>query len=114
MSRVIATRPLHEKERISRAAERRYMDSFRGYPCESCGIIDDSIVAAHLNVGHGGTGYRYAGCVAALCSGCHATADGAVAASLEVRLMIWVKVCQKVLRDRAHVFSSPSERPEGE
>jgi len=54
--------------------ERKYLNTFRGHPCEVCGITDGTTVPAHVNVGHG-KGQKSTGAVIAACGPCHDLLD---------------------------------------
>lgn len=97
----IRHRPIRQKSAIMTAEqERRYINEcFRDVPCESCGIMDNTIVPAHLNLDHGGMGTKARGMIAALCFACHAIADGRDKQG--DRFEIWARVAQKMMRDRA-------------
>ena len=70
----------------------KLLKSVRDCPCQCCGAMDDTIVAAHSNQMRDGKGrglkandYR----IAALCYKCHAELDQGKNLSREERLNIW-------------------------
>ena len=86
----------------------KYLKSFREAPfCESCDKPNDgTIVGAHCPVGlKGGRGFKGPDALtAALCSDCHNIADGRTNATQAERLKIWVRVGQKLMRDRYRLW----------
>ena len=112
MSRVFPTKPPFQKDALTRKAERKYMDSFRGAICESCGINDGTVVGAHFNFEGGGMGYRAPGVVAGLCGSCHDLADGRTNAPKSERVKVWLRVLAGMLRNRARVKMSLNETGE--
>ena len=70
----------------------KLLKAVRDCPCQSCGAMDDTIVAAHSNQMRDGKGrglkaddYR----IAALCYTCHAELDQGKNMSREERLNMW-------------------------
>ena len=70
----------------------KLLKAVRECPCQSCGAMDDTIVAAHSNQMRDGKGrglkaddYR----IAALCYKCHAELDQGKNMSREERLNMW-------------------------
>ena len=70
----------------------KLLKAVRDCPCQSCGAMDDTIVAAHSNQMRDGKGrglkaddYR----IAALCYKCHAELDQGKNMSREERLNMW-------------------------
>lgn len=89
-----------------------YQKTFRDFPCESCGINDDTIVGAHFNMEGGGMGYRAPGVVAGLCKDCHDIADGRTNAPEKERWKIWGRVLAGILRNRARVWGNQTSHSE--
>lgn len=57
----------------------KLLKSANGAPCQGCGIIDGTIVAAHSNQLRDGRGYAYKSAdyrIAYLCHKCHDFVDG--------------------------------------
>ena len=70
----------------------KLLKAVRDCPCQNCGAMDDTIVAAHSNQMRDGKGrglkaddYR----IAALCYKCHAELDQGKNMSREERLNMW-------------------------
>ena len=70
----------------------KLLEAVRESPCQHCGKMDGTIVAAHSNQGRDGKGrglkahdYR----IAALCFTCHAELDQGRRLSREERLNLW-------------------------
>ena len=89
---------LRQRNPYDRKREAPYRDSFRHEThCWACGQESDTVVGAHCNLGAGAMGSKHEGCIAALCSVCHARADQG---TLFERNEIWRQVAQKLMLDR--------------
>jgi len=82
--------PSRKRKRMYRSD--KLLKAVRDCPCQSCGAMDDTIVAAHSNQMRDGKGrglkaddYR----IAALCYTCHAELDQGKNMSREERLNMW-------------------------
>ncbi|MEO8631509.1 MAG: nuclease domain-containing protein [Betaproteobacteria bacterium] len=64
--------------KASHFKSKKLRDSARGRPCMFCGIVDDTVVAAHCNEGeHRGMGLKAPdSLIAYLCHRCHDRVDG--------------------------------------
>lgn len=76
------------------------LEAVRASPCQSCGLEDGTVVAAHSNQLRDGKGrgikahdYR----IAALCYGCHMELDQGVSLNREKRLELWEQAHRKTI-----------------
>ena len=70
----------------------KLLEAVRESPCQHCGKLDGTVVAAHSNQSRDGTGRRIKAHdyrIAALCYTCHAELDQGRAMSREERLNMW-------------------------
>ena len=79
---------------------RKLLDAVRESPCQLCGAMDGTVVAAHSNQLRDGKGrsikahdYR----IAALCYSCHAQLDQGSKMSKEDRVDIWEMAHRKTI-----------------
>ena len=79
---------------------KKVLEAVRNFPCQSCGIEDGTVVAAHSNqLVHGkGKGIKaHDWAVAALCFRCHMAIDQGKDLSKEDRKKIWQEAHEKTL-----------------
>ena len=101
MSRIRSDRPVDAKRALMTTDEEHSLrQSFRGSPCEACGINDDTIVGCHFNFGDtGGMGIKARGLIAGLCAECHNYLDRRQGTEKQ-RTWVLERLIQKMLRDR--------------
>ena len=92
---------------------KRILEFCRTVPCQSCGVSDGTVVAAHSNQSIHGKGMGIKASdqfVAAMCRACHYEIDQG-RASFEGKLMIWNAAHErtKTLLKRAGLW--PDEQP---
>jgi len=79
---------------------KKLLEAVRTAPCQHCGVIDGTVVAAHSNQQRDGKGksikahdYR----IAALCYCCHAGLDQGSKMSREERVEMWEEAHRKTM-----------------
>lgn len=101
------------KPKFSYVRDKRILEFCRTVPCQSCGIQDGTVVAAHSNQSIHGKGRSIKASdqfVAALCYSCHYEVDQG-RASKEGKLLIWNTAHErtKALLKQAELW--PDEQP---